>query len=186
MSDSEDEIRSLINDISVLSKDITGSLNIAKSIKSRTSEFESNLGSPLCLKEPLYDASFKHARDSINDLKSKIKSALEKGDLTDAVALQALVIAKLFVSTGVSKESIIAISDLADIYYKNKFYDHASATSSSIMKHISVMEKDCELSEIQIKSYYMMAEDKIIQKRYFINLNVGMKKLMNTYGWEIV
>ena len=180
MADSDDEIQSLIKDISIFAKDLRCSLNVAKCIKNKVAEFESNLGPPLCLKEPLYDASFKHAGDSIHDLICKIKAALEEGDLTHAVALQTIIIAKLFVSTGVGKESIVAISDLADIYYNNKLFDQASATSCSILKHISVIEKDCELSEIKIKSYYMIAKDTIIQKRYFVNLNVGMKKRMKT------
>ena len=162
MSDSDNEIMALINDVSVLATDVSNSLKTAKSIKMKTASFESNLGLPLCLKEPLC-SSFKHAGDSINELRSKIKTCAEEGNLTEAVALQSVIIAKLYLNK-MDQEAVEAISDLADIYYQNMVYEQASVHSVALLKQISIMEQNKEL--IKSKSCFMIAKQMIIQKKY--------------------
>lgn len=162
---SNDEFNILIDDISKLSKDIHASLSLARSVKSKTMSFEFDLGFPLSLKEPLYHQSLNHSTDEMNDLENKIKDAIELGNVMMSCALLSLKIAKLYISSNISQETVRAMSELSEIYYNAGLYHQASMHSSDILKHITKLSQNYEMIQLKIKAYYMIARGNISEKK---------------------
>ena len=160
-----DDICALIEDIKSLSKQVDDALILAKSVKSKTLVFESDLGFPSSLVRPLYSASVRESSDGLHDLELKIKSDIELGDMMHACALQSILIAKLYILNSIDIKTLSAISDLADMYYSRKLYDQASDHSCTLLKHISTLPQNNQTLEFKIKAYFLIARGNISQKK---------------------